>query len=295
MTGILIVDKPKGITSFGVVAKVRGMSGIRKVGHAGTLDPDATGVLPVFLGGATRFIDFLPEHDKRYTATLALGITTDTQDATGTVLRTRPVGAGKSEVERALAGFVGRLRQIPPMYSAVKQGGKRLYQLARAGVEIERPAREVDIHEITLLAWDEPAGRYTIDVHCSKGTYIRTLCHDLGEMLGCGGVMEELRRTCACGYLLEEAHTLDNLQAFTDERRLECALLRIETAFAHLPRLELDERCARLFGNGVRLELSSLGAAHFKDGEQMAVFAGNVFLGLAAPESGHLRHLRLRT
>jgi len=293
MTGILIVDKPAGITSFGVVAKLRGMSGLKKVGHAGTLDPDATGVLPVFLGGATRFIDLLPEHDKRYTATLLLGQTTDTQDTTGTVLRTRPVSVGKTQVESALAGFVGKGQQIPPMYSAVKQGGKRLYQLARAGLEVERPAREIEIHDISLLGWDEPAGRYTIDVRCSKGTYIRTICHDLGELLGCGGVMQELRRTCACGYTLEGARTLMALQTLTDERRLDTALLPVETAFAHLPRLELDEPCARLFGNGVRLELKSLGAEYLRESERVAVFSAGDFLGLAFAESGQLRHLRL--
>ncbi|MCL2857559.1 MAG: tRNA pseudouridine(55) synthase TruB [Oscillospiraceae bacterium] len=305
MTGFVIVDKPAGMTSFGVVAKIRGMSGIKKVGHAGTLDPDATGVLPVFLGGATRFIDLLPEHDKRYTATLLLGQTTDTQDTTGTVLRTRPIAAGKDQVERALAGFVGKQKQIPPMYSAVKQDGKRLYQLARAGVEVERPARNVEIHEINLLEWDEPVGRYIIDVRCSKGTYIRTLCHDLGERLGCGGVMENLRRTSACGYSLQGALTLDALQVLTDQGRFEEALMSICLPFTHLPELVLDERCARLFGNGVRLELSYPGVRSgqrpYVDGDRVAVFGpspedyGYNFLGLAIANKGLLWHLRLLT
>jgi len=293
MTGILVVDKPAGYTSFRVVSKVRGMAKTKKVGHAGTLDPAATGVLPVFLGGATRFIDLLPEHGKRYTATFVLGITTDTQDATGNVLRTRPVEAGEKEVAGALSRFIGKISQIPPMYSALRQDGRRLYELARQGIEVERAPREIEIESINLLWRDEAAGRYCIDVSCSKGTYIRTICHDLGELLGCGAVLEDLRRTHACGFSLTSSHALQRLQALADKENLGSVLLPLESVFAGLPRLNLDERCARLFKNGVRLGLDIFGQSFNQDGERFAVFGpGEVFLGLAAPVDGCLYHLK---
>jgi len=294
MTGILVVDKPAGYTSFRVVSKVRGMAKTKKVGHAGTLDPAATGVLPVFLGGATRFIDLLPEHGKRYTATFVLGITTDTQDATGTVLRTRPVEAGEKEVAAAFSRFKGKISQIPPMYSALWQDGKRLYELARQGIEVERAPRKIEIENISLLWHDEAAGRYCIDVSCSKGTYIRTICHDLGEMLGCGAVLEDLRRTHACGFDLESSYALQQLQALADQENLESALLPLESVFAGFARLNLDERCARLFKNGVRLGLDIFGQLSCQGGEQLAIFGpGDVFLGLATPADGCLCHLKM--
>ena len=294
MTGILVVDKPAGITSFGVVAKVRGMSRIKRVGHAGTLDPDATGVLPVFLGGATRFIDLLPDHRKRYTATFVLGVSTDTQDTSGTVLQTRPVTSGKKEVADALARFTGKIQQIPPMYSAVKQDGKRLYELARQGIEVERKPREIEIEQITLLWCDEAAGRYQIDVACSKGTYIRTLCHDVGELLGCGAAMQELRRTQACGFSLQGAHTLDDLQSLASDGNFAGALIPVESAFAGLPRLDLDRRASHLFKNGVRLGLDTLPGLPAQTAQHIAVFGcDSAFLGIAAPDGDCLRHVRV--
>ena len=292
MSGIVVVDKPSGMTSFGVVAKIRGMAKTRKVGHAGTLDPDATGVLPIFIGGATRFVELIPDHDKRYTATLILGITTDTQDISGTTLFTRPVEVGEGEVAAAVAKFVGVQQQIPPMYSAVKQGGKRLYQLARQGIEVERKAREIEIYSTDLLAADPQAGRYTIDVHCSKGTYIRTICHDLGKLLGCGGTLETLRRTHACGFGIQSAQTLENLQALADRGKFDSALTPVEDAFGQLARLELDEQTARMFGNGIHLKLSGI-AADLKEGERVRVFSRERFLGLARGEGGQLVHVRL--
>jgi len=295
MNGILIVDKPAGCTSFRVVAKVRGMAKTKRVGHAGTLDPDATGVLPVFLGGATRFIDLMPDHGKRYTATFILGITTDTQDASGTVLRTRPVTAGQKEVVQALTRFQGKIRQIPPMYSALKQDGKRLYELARQGIEVERQPREIEIERIALMWCDEAAGRYTIDVACSKGTYIRTLCHDLGELLGCGAAMQDLRRTQACGFSLQEAHTMEELQSFADSGNFSQALLPVQSAFTGFPRLDLDERASHLFKNGVRLSLDHLpGLPSDQSGQRLTVFGSDgAFLGLANTADGCLRHIRV--
>ena len=295
LTGILIVDKPAGFTSFDVVAKLRGMTKMRKIGHAGTLDPAATGVLPIFLGGATRFIDLLPNHGKRYTATFLLGITTDTQDTTGTTLQTRPVEAGEEAVAAALARFVGKGWQIPPMYSAVRQDGKRLYELARQGIEVERKPRKIEIREINLLAHDAAAGRYTIDVFCSKGTYIRTLCHDLGEALGCGAALEVLRRTVACGFSLEDAHTLDDLQVLADRGEFSSALLPVESALAAYPRFDLDAQKASRFLDGVRLELSDLPYLSQKNGGHVRIFGPDaLFLGLAAADKGkYLRHIRM--
>jgi len=295
VTGILIVDKPAGMTSFGVVAKLRGMAKTKKVGHAGTLDPAATGVLPVFLGGATRFIDFLPDHGKRYAAHLQLGITTDTQDTTGRVLETRPVNVTAADVTAALPRFEGKIMQTPPMYSALKKDGKRLYELARQGVEVEREAREVEVHTV-CLSWndaDETAGRYQWDIECSKGAYIRTLCHDLGAALGCGGAMAHLRRTGACGYTLGDAHTLEDLQALTDAGRLGSALLPLESAFVAFPRLELDERQAKLFTNGTCPGRDVFGHLNAACGERIAIFGPAGFLGLATPDGERLKHLRV--
>ena len=212
MTGVLCICKPAEITSFGVVAKVRGITRERKAGHTGTLDPMATGVLPVLLGGATRFLDYLPDSNKRYLATFRLGETTDTQDCTGTVLTRRPVTADRAAVEAALSAFRGEIMQVPPMYSAVSVDGQRLYELARQGKTVERAARPVTILDLRLTAAEEEKNTYTIDVTCTKGTYIRTLIHDLGQALGCGGCMSSLRRTMAAGFTLADSHTIEEVQ-----------------------------------------------------------------------------------
>ena len=210
--GIIIMDKPQGFTSFDMVAKMRGMLGTRKVGHAGTLDPMATGVLPIFVGRATKCCDLLPDQDKSYTATFELGYTTDTLDATGKLLSKQPVTAGEEQVRAVLERFRGPISQLPPMYSAISIGGKRLYDLARQGSEVERERRPVTIHSLELTAAQPQENRYTIEVNCSKGTYIRTLCADIGEALGCGATMTALRRTCAAGFSLEDALTLEQAQ-----------------------------------------------------------------------------------
>ena len=227
--GILIIDKPAGWTSMDVCAKVRGILREKRVGHGGTLDPMATGVLPVFVGRATRAVEFAENGRKEYDAGLRLGLVTDTQDVTGTVLETRPGAVGRAELEEALAAFRGEIQQIPPMYSAVKVQGKKLYELARKGQEVERKPREVTIYELELLEAESETD-YRLRCLCSKGTYIRTLCHDIGQALGCGGALYRLRRTMAAGFTLADAVTLEDLQAQGE------ALLRpLDSLFARHP------------------------------------------------------------
>ena len=194
-SGIINVYKEKGFTSFDVVAKLRGILKTKKIGHTGTLDPDAEGVLPVCIGRATKVCDILTDKDKVYEAVLLLGVETDTQDTTGEILKKLPVEESESVVKEAILSFVGEYAQIPPMYSALKVNGKKLYELAREGKTVERKARNVQIFSIEILEMDLP--RVRMSVHCSKGTYIRTLCHDIGQKLGCGGCMEKLLRTKA--------------------------------------------------------------------------------------------------
>lgn len=211
--GIIVIDKPPDWTSHDVVAKVRGLLRERRVGHAGTLDPMATGVLPVFVGRATRAVEFAAETEKEYIAGLQLGVSTDTQDTTGRVLEERPVTADRKAVEVALAPFRGDILQIPPMYSALKRDGKKLYELARRGVEVEREPRPITIHALELLEGATAPNEYRLRVRCTKGTYVRTLCHDIGALLGCGGAMSSLRRTVAAGFDLAQAVTLEELAA----------------------------------------------------------------------------------
>lgn len=251
--GILLIDKPQGYTSFDVVARMRGMLSTRKVGHAGTLDPMATGVLPIFVGRGTKCCDILPNQDKRYRASFRLGTVTDTQDITGRVIEEKQVTASQEDVEKALESFRGKIQQIPPMYSAVQVNGRRLYDLARQGIEVERKPREIEIYEMALLE-NEAEHTYTIDVHCSKGTYIRTICHDIGQLLGCGAVMTRLRRTMASGFLLEECVTLEQANALAGTGELYSRLIPVEEAFRSLPAILLGADQARMFRNGVRLD-----------------------------------------
>ena len=215
--GILIIDKPEGWTSMDVCAKLRGVFHEKRVGHGGTLDPMATGVLPIFIGRATRAVEFTEKYDKEYIAELKLGVITNTQDITGEVLEMRPVQASRERLEEVLEQFRGDIMQLPPMYSAIKINGKKLYELARKGREVERPARPVTIKALELLD-QQGEDLYTIRVRCTKGTYIRTLCHDIGQALGCGGCMSSLRRTETAGFTLEPdcldgAYTMDQVLA----------------------------------------------------------------------------------
>ena len=229
MTGILLIDKPSGWTSSDVVAKLRGILRERRIGHSGTLDPMATGLLVVFIGRATRAVEFAESQEKRYRAGLRLGLETDTQDTTG-----RPTGGekreiGMEELENALASFRGEIEQIPPMYSAIKVKGQKLYEIARRGGEVERRPRRITIHELALIGRD--GDDYLLDVRCSKGTYVRTLCHDIGRALGCGGCLSSLRRTQAGEFCLEDAHTLDEVHMAADAGQAESLLLPVDTLF----------------------------------------------------------------
>lgn len=255
MTGILLIDKPAGFTSFDVIAKMRGITKIRKIGHAGTLDPMATGVLPLFFENATKACDIMPNQDKRYRAQFRLGLTTDTQDITGKILTEMKVTAGTADVLAVLERFRGNIQQLPPMYSAIQVNGQRLYDIAREGKTIEREKRPVTIYELELLESDDTTHTYTIDVSCSKGTYIRTVCNDIGEALGCGATLTQLCRTEAAGFALRDCITLQEAQQKADEGTLTKCLLPIESVFASLPRITLDERRTQLFQNGVRLDL----------------------------------------
>lgn len=247
--GILNVYKDKGYTSHDVVAKLRGIVGQKKIGHTGTLDPDAEGVLPVCLGKATKVCDLLTDKDKTYRAVLLLGKTTDTQDLTGEVLNESDTCfLNEKEVETAIQGFVGEYRQIPPMYSALKVNGKKLYELAREGKVIERKARTVYIREIRILSIELP--RVTMEVTCSKGTYIRTLCQDIGEKLGVGGCMESLLRTQVGRFSLEDSKTLQNIQELKENGSLEQILIPVDSLFEDYRRVQVDKKQEPLLYNG---------------------------------------------
>ena len=262
MNGIIVIDKETGFTSHDVVAKMRGICGQRKIGHTGTLDPLATGVLPVCLGSATKLCDMLADKDKEYVAELLLGVETDTQDVTGQVLARRPVEVSEDGVRSVAASFVGEYLQVPPMYSALKVDGKKLYELARAGKEVERKARPVNIYELEVLECDFPIVR--MRVVCSKGTYIRTLCADMGERLGCGGTMQSLRRTRVGRFSLKDACSLGRLQQWKDEGRLGQALSPVDSVFQDCPALHVQGEGCRLLdnGNGVLPEQTAEGEIH---------------------------------
>lgn len=248
MDGIIVIKKEKGFTSFDVVAKLRGICKQKKIGHTGTLDPDATGVLPVCLGCATKLCDMLMDTNKVYRATLLLGVTTDTQDTTGTVLMERDITVTKELVEEVIRGFTGVQLQIPPMYSALKVNGKKLCDLAREGIEVERKAREITIERIEIEKMELP--EIVMKVTCSKGTYIRTLCHDIGEKLGCGGAMKDLVRLETSGFTYEMAHTLKEVESLRDAGALQDILMPVDVVFAALPYVRVKEMFRKNADNG---------------------------------------------
>jgi len=269
LDGILNLDKPSGLTSHDVVAQVRAVAGQRRVGHAGTLDPLASGVLLVCLGRATRLVEYLMDSTKVYRARIRLGMTTDTYDATGTVLQERPVEVDRATVETALARFRGPVLQVPPMYSALKRDGQPLYRLARRGVTVERQPRAVEIYRLDLTAWEPPY--LTVEVACSAGTYIRSLAHDLGERLGCGAYMDALTRLASGDFRIEEAIPL---AALTRERLL-ASLLPPDAALRRYPVLRLDEAGVRTVRMGQTVvappQDAPLARAYAPDGSFVAV------------------------
>lgn len=247
--GILNVYKEKGYTSHDVVAKLRGITGQRKIGHTGTLDPEAEGVLPVCLGRATKLCDMLTDKDKCYEAVMLLGVETDTEDMTGRILRTSDVTqVAEGDIREAVSGFVGEYAQIPPMYSALKVDGRRLYELAREGKTVERRARKVAVYSIDILDICIPEVR--MRVHCSKGTYIRTLCRDIGEKLGCGACMQELVRTRAGAFMLEDSLTLAELEKRRQNGGLEEVVIPIDRMFADCPRVTVKKEWEKHAYNG---------------------------------------------
>lgn len=283
MTGFVFLDKEEGITSFIAAAKMRRIFSEKKAGHTGTLDPMATGVLPIALGYSTRFIELIPSHDKAYRATFILGKTTDTLDITGTVLSENEVTAKKADVERALQKFKGEIMQLPPMYSAIKKNGVRLYELARQGIEIERESRKVTVYSLELVSADEEKSEYTIDVECSSGTYIRSLISDIGEELSSGAVMTSLRRTKANGVSIEKCYTAEALQKMKDEGRLGEALTRVDE-FLSYPKLKVSAPQAKRFSNGGALDVNRFGGKK-EPGLYLVYSPENEFLGVGEIDS----------
>lgn len=284
MNGILLIDKQPDWTSNDVVAKLKGILHQRRIGHSGTLDPMATGLLVVFVGRATRAVEFAEGHDKRYLAGLRLGVSTDTQDITGNVLEEKPVIVTGEELENALENFRGEIQQVPPMYSAIKQNGQRLYDIARKGGEVERKPRSITIRDLRLTGKQD--GDWMLDVCCSKGTYVRTLCHDLGQALGCGGCMSSLRRVQAGQFCVDEAVTLSQVQQMADEGRAEELLLPVDSLFRQHPRCTVGAaqeekiRC----GNQVRTNLAT--------GDYRVYGESGEFLMLGRVEAGVMKTVK---
>ena len=283
-SGIIIIDKPQGWTSQDVAARLRRVFGTRRVGHGGTLDPLATGVLPVMVGRATRGAAFLENARKQYMATLRLGLLTDTEDTTGTVLEIRPVTVGREDVEAMFRRFLGRQMQVPPMYSAVKVDGKKLYTLARQGQHIERAPRPIEIYRLELVQVQDRD--YTFLVDCSKGTYIRTLCKDIGLALGCGGTMAALRRTQAGAYSLDDAISLECLLDMAEAGDPVERLLRpVDSLFPHCPKVELSPKQERICRNGGVFS-TALPSGDYR------LYGGGEFLALARCAGGEMKTIK---
>ncbi len=278
MTGFIFLDKPEGITSFTAVNKVRRILGVKKAGHTGTLDPMATGVLPVMLGGATRFSQYLPVHDKAYRAEILLGTVTDTLDTTGEITETNEVNVTQDEIEKTVKSFTGNIKQYPPMYSAVSKDGVRLYKLARQGIEIEREARDITIYNINIC---EPLRdkRFSIDVACSAGTYIRSLADDIGRSLGCGAVISALRRTEANSVSIQQTVTLEELEKAVSENRAGELITPCDRMLADYPAVNVSEKQSSRFTNGGELDLARIKSCT-ADGLCRVYSPDGAFLGL---------------
>lgn len=257
MNGVIIVNKPYGKSSHDCVSFVRRMTKIKKVGHTGTLDPLATGVLPVCIGKATKACELLTSQNKAYTAELILGTTTDTLDCEGEVLTDQPVLCTEEDVRSVIMSFVGDIEQIPPMYSAIKKDGKKLYELARQGISVEREKRKITIYSIEILEIDMTRGSVTINVECSKGTYIRTLCEDIGMRLGCGAYMNSLVRTKSGSFKIDDSHTFEEIEKMASDGTLKAALIPVDELFGY-PKIVVDKRQRDFIVNGVRTRFKGL-------------------------------------
>lgn len=278
-SGIINVYKEKGFTSFDVVAKLRGILKTKKIGHTGTLDPDAEGVLPVCIGRATKVCDILTDKDKVYEAVMLLGVETDTQDTTGEILKKLPVEESESVVKEAILSFVGEYAQIPPMYSALKVNGKKLYELAREGKTVERKARNVQIFSIEILEMDLP--RVRMSVHCSKGTYIRTLCHDIGQKLGCGGCMEKLLRTKAGIFELADTLKLAEINALAKEGLVEEKIISVDELFEDHSKVWTKQEYDVVVHNGNRVKMKMFQEKLPENTERLRVYdSKGEFIGI---------------
>lgn len=291
MDGILIIRKEKGFTSHDVVAKLRGILHMKRIGHTGTLDPDAEGVLPVAIGKATRLCEMLTEKEKTYETVMRLGIETDTQDMTGAVLETREISVTGENVRLVMQSFLGDQMQVPPMYSALKVGGKKLYELAREGRVIEREARPVHFAAIDMLEMNLPLVRFSVT--CSKGTYIRTLCHDIGTALGCGGCMESLVRTRSGRFAIEDAVTLTQVQEAADQGRVSELVLGIEEILSEYPRILCASQGDRLLMNGNPLPEEMIQRSCTEENVRMCTSEGR-FIGIYQWNAGRKKYVPVK-
>lgn len=294
MNGVIVIDKPAGYTSFDVVAVVRKITGQHKTGHTGTLDPNATGVLPILLGSATKAQDLILNHDKTYIADFRLGLTTDTLDIWGTVTSETKPHFSESDVNSLMPEFTGEIEQIPPMFSAVQKNGQRLYDLARKGIEVERESRRVRIYRLELKAFDEKNQSGTLEIYCSKGTYVRTLIDDIGKKLGCGAVMTALRRTSACGFCESDCISLDKAKELAQNGKLGQYIRSVESLFTQCGYICVSDAQAKRFSNGGPLDMNRtyLGKIEVENGTIYRVKSrDNRFLGLgiADTKSGQLK------
>ena len=292
MDGIICVYKPNGYTSFDIIAIMRKLFNTKKIGHSGTLDPIAEGVLPVFVGAATKAVDYCPVHDKEYRAAFKIGLTTDTQDITGRVLTevpsATPCYVPLPRLKEAVNRFVGEIEQVPPMYSAIKVGGKKLYELARKGQEVERQSRKITVHSIDIEEFNGNEG--VLKVHCSKGTYIRTIIHDIGQELGFGAVMTALQRTKSNGFTLDDCYTLEHLREVHEQNseNLSALLSPIGELFDNVyPKASLNEHQTQLFRNGVVLNADLVKFDKVYDGLYSLYDCNNRIAGLAKIERDH--------
>lgn len=279
INGVICINKPQDFTSFDVVAIMRRAAGTRKIGHGGTLDPMATGVLPIYIGRAAKTADLNPVSDKKYRATFRLGVTTDTEDVWGKVLTEDEKPVTLAEITDAVKAMLGDIMQMPPMYSAVKINGKRLYDLARQGIEVERAARPVTVYSIELSDYDRQNRTGTLDIHCSKGTYIRTIISDIGKKLGTGAIMTSLCRTMAAGFTLSDCHDIEKLRNMPPEDTAKL-VLPTERVFSCYDEVSLDDAQKKLFMNGMILDCGRMGISYPAD-TRLRLKHGDTFIGVA--------------
>ncbi|MBQ2798899.1 MAG: tRNA pseudouridine(55) synthase TruB [Ruminiclostridium sp.] len=280
LCGVICINKPRDFTSFDVIAITRRAAGTRKIGHGGTLDPMATGVLPIFIGRAAKTADLIPSLDKRYVAGFKLGLTSETEDIWGTILTGNDKPVTREELLLAVGTMQGNIMQVPPMYSAVKVGGKKLYELARQGIEIEREARPITVHSIELLSYDEKERTGVLDIHCSKGTYIRTIISDIGAKLGTGAVMTSLQRTLSNGFTLADCTELEDVRSMTPDD-IEKLIIPTEKLFSGYEKVVLNGKQRKMFMNGVVLDTGRMNISYPENTDISVYDESGVFLGTA--------------